>query len=69
VHQIITKYETLAREAGSTGNFVAVQGYLQHAEHYIRLTKVQGKPTQEPRDNVKQMSTVETGDLKLIGAD
>ena len=69
LHQIIMKYETSAREAGSTGNFVAVQNYLQHAEHYIRLAKAQGRPTQEPGDNVEQMSTVEAGDIESIAAD
>ena len=69
LQQIIIKYETLAREAGSAGNLVAVQNYLQHAEHYIRLARTQGKPTQEPRDNVEQMSAVEAGDLELIAAD
>jgi hypothetical protein len=69
LHQIITKYETLAREAGSTGNFVAVQNYLQHAEHYIRLAKTQGKPTQESRDDIEQISAAEAGDLRLVAAD
>jgi hypothetical protein len=69
LQQIIIKYETLAREAGSTGNFVAVQNCLQHAEHYIRLARTQGNPTPEPRDNVEQMSAVEAGDLELVAAD
>jgi len=69
LHQIITKYETLAREAGSTGNFVAVQNYLQHAEHYIRLAKAQDKPTQESRGDIEQMSAVQAGDLEFIAAD
>ena len=69
LHQIIAKYEALARDAGITGDPIAVQSYLQHAEHYIRLAKVQGKPTQEPRDSDEQMSAVEASDLELVTAD
>jgi hypothetical protein len=34
---MIARYEALAEEAARTGDRVAAQNYLQHAEHYIRL--------------------------------
>jgi hypothetical protein len=34
---IAEKYVTLARDAGSSGDRVAEQNYLQHAEHYFRI--------------------------------
>lgn len=34
---IAEKYTTLARDAHSAGDMVAVESYLQHAEHYNRI--------------------------------
>jgi hypothetical protein len=36
-HHIAEKYAQLARDAQSSGDPVAAEGYLQHAEHYFRL--------------------------------
>lgn len=35
--QIAEKYSTLARDAMSSGDIVAAESYLQHAEHYNRI--------------------------------
>lgn len=35
--QIIDKYQTLARDAQLSGDRVAAENFLQHAEHYVRL--------------------------------
>lgn len=34
---IYEKYQTLARDANSSGDKVSAENYLQHAEHYFRL--------------------------------
>ena len=34
---VAEKYFQLAREAQATGDLIAAEGYLQHAEHYNRL--------------------------------
>jgi Domain of unknown function (DUF4167) len=34
---VAEKYLQLARDAQSSGDLVAAEGYLQHAEHYNRL--------------------------------
>jgi hypothetical protein len=36
-HHIAEKYLQLARDAQSSGDPVAAEGYLQHAEHYFRM--------------------------------
>ena len=36
--KLIQKYSELAREALSTGDKILYENYLQHAEHFIRLT-------------------------------
>jgi hypothetical protein len=36
-HHIAEKYAQLARDAQSSGDPVAAEGYLQHAEHYFRM--------------------------------
>ncbi len=35
--QIIDKYQTLARDAQLSGDRVAHENFLQHAEHYVRM--------------------------------
>ena len=32
------KYEILARDASSAGDRVAAENYMQHAEHYLRVS-------------------------------
>ena len=34
---VAEKYMTLARDAQSSGDTVAAENYLQHAEHYNRI--------------------------------
>jgi hypothetical protein len=36
-HQISEKYDTLAKDARSAGDYVLAESYLQHAEHYLRI--------------------------------
>ena len=38
--QIYEKYQTLARDAASSGDRVAAENFLQHAEHYYRIIEV-----------------------------
>lgn len=54
---IAEKYVTLARDAASSGDRVAEQNYLQHAEHYYRIVAAaqaqmpQPQPFQRADDN------------------
>lgn len=40
--QVLEKYLALARDAASAGDRVASEGYYQHAEHYFRLSNIDG---------------------------
>ena len=35
--QLFERYSTLARDAQSAGDRIASEGYLQYAEHYLRV--------------------------------
>ncbi|HIN69847.1 MAG TPA: DUF4167 domain-containing protein [Acidobacteria bacterium] len=39
--QLFEKYQALARDAVSSGDRIAAENYLQHAEHYYRVMSVQ----------------------------
>ncbi len=55
-HHVAEKYLQLARDAHTSGDHVAAENYLQHAEHYFRLIAAaqaaqlaaQGRPPGEP---------------------
>ena len=36
--EIMGKYEVLARDASSAGDRIAAENYMQHAEHYLRIS-------------------------------
>jgi hypothetical protein len=49
---VAEKYMSLARDAQSSGDFVAAENYLQHAEHYNRIVmaaQAQFQQTQQPQ--------------------
>ena len=37
-HEVQGKYEVLARDASSAGDRIAAENYMQHAEHYLRIS-------------------------------
>ena len=43
---VYEKYLQLARDAGSQGDRVTAENYLQHAEHYYRILMAQGPQAQ-----------------------
>ena len=57
--QVHEKYQALARDAQGSGDRVAAENYLQHAEHYFRIieaineaTAVEQRQTGRPVENV-----------------
>jgi hypothetical protein len=44
---IAEKYQQLARDAQTSGDLIAAESYLQHAEHYNRLIKVAQEQSHE----------------------
>ena len=45
---VYEKYLQLARDAGSAGDRVMAENYLQHAEHYYRILMAQGPQAGQP---------------------
>lgn len=45
--QVADKYATLARDASSSGDPVAAENYLQHAEHYQRIVNLHAERAAE----------------------
>lgn len=43
--QVYEKYQSLARDAQSSGDRVLAENYLQHAEHYFRITEAINEAT------------------------
>ena len=81
---IYDKYQALARDASSSGDRIAAENYLQHAEHYFRLMAAHaaaqqlqqqqqqqgGQPAngQQPRANGQSSEHVAEGDGEEIDA-
>ncbi|MEX2451462.1 MAG: DUF4167 domain-containing protein [Rhodospirillales bacterium] len=41
--QVYDKYQALGRDAVSSGDRVAAEGFFQHAEHYFRILSVESR--------------------------
>ncbi|WP_422017007.1 DUF4167 domain-containing protein [Reyranella sp.] len=41
-HQVFDKYQSLAREAASSGDRILAESYWQYADHYYRMIQAQG---------------------------
>ena len=55
--QIIDKYQTLARDSQLSGDRVAAENFLQHAEHYARLlSEAQREQNQRREQHEAQQS-------------
>ena len=66
-HQIAEKYQALAKDSSSSGDYIMAESYLQHAEHYLRIISSMHPPAREPdtsSDSV-QKSAQEDADLSL----
>lgn len=48
---IFEKYQTLARDASSSGDRIGAENYLQHAEHYFRLMQAAKQAQQGAQQN------------------
>ena len=51
--QIVDKYQTLAREATTSGDPVMAENYYQHAEHYLRIlsANAENRPDNNRQEN------------------
>jgi hypothetical protein len=42
-YQVMEKYLAMARDASAAGDRIAMENYLQHAEHYYRMLNANGE--------------------------
>lgn len=59
-NQILEKYLALARDANATGDRIAAENYLQHAEHYFRIVREAGS-SQQPHPSGPRRSSGRSG--------
>ena len=63
-YQVMEKYLALARDASAAGDRIAMENYLQHAEHYYRVLNANGdahRARQVMRDDVNGTGTQVSG--------
>ncbi len=53
-HQVVEKYEALAKDASSAGDRMLAESYLQHAEHYVRIIGSWETDVQPPQNKANQ---------------
>jgi hypothetical protein len=59
---IFERYCQLARDANASGDRVAAENYLQHAEHYYRIMLAQGvTPMQRAANQQQQQAAQQSG--------
>jgi hypothetical protein len=64
---IAEKYVQLARDAQSSGDRVAAENYLQHAEHYYRLVAAAQAQMPQPQPFVRSDEEVDEDDERMDG--
>src|SRR5262245_47521111 len=57
-YQVLEKYLQLARDAGSAGDRVAAENFLQHADHYYRVLRPMNDG-QRPRMGGRELSVAD----------
>ena len=57
--KLFEKYNTLAKEAMSSGNETLCENYLQHADHFMRIVEDKSKNKDQSKANVINKSTVD----------
>ena len=63
-YQVMEKYLALARDASAAGDRIAMENYLQHAEHYYRVLNANGdahRARQAMRDDANGTGTQVSG--------
>src|SRR6201986_3887550 len=65
-YQVLEKYLQLARDAGTAGDRVAAENFLQHADHYYRVVAAQNEG-QRPRIGGREISVADINGNKGQG--
>ena len=57
--KLLEKYNTLAKEAISSGDKTLGENYLQHADHFMRIIEDKNKNREQSKINIIDKSTAE----------
>ena len=57
--KLFEKYNTLAKEAMSSGNETLCENYLQHADHFMRVIEDKNKNRDQSKTNITDKSVVD----------
>ena len=63
LYQVYDRYLALARDANTTGDRVAEENYLQHAEHYFRMLCEENHAKKNPLLFTQKKSVLETKNI------
>ena len=70
VEKLFEKYNSLAKEAISSGDKTLAENYLQHADHFMRIIEDKNKSRNQTRINIidkpvkDEKHSSDTGDIK-----
>ena len=57
--KLFEKYNTLAKEAMSSGDKTLGENYLQHADHFMRIIEDKNKNKDQSKDNIINKTTID----------
>ena len=57
--KLFEKYNTLAKEAMSTGDKTLGENYFQHADHFMRIIVIEDKNKNQSKDNILNKTVAE----------
>ena len=52
--KLFEKYNTLAKEAISSGDKISGENYLQHADHFMRIIEIKNKNRDQSKTNISE---------------
>jgi len=61
--KLLEKYNSLAKEATSSGDKTLAENYLQHADHYMRIIDDKNRNQNQPKTNFIHKTTEENKNL------
>jgi len=64
--QLFEKYNTLAKEATSSGDKTLAENYLQHADHFMRIIEEKNKNRDQSKVDTIDKTKVDTIDKTIV---
>jgi hypothetical protein len=63
--KLVEKYNTLAKEALSSGDIILSENYLQHADHFMRITEIKNLGQNQNKTSNDNVVTKEASENSL----